>query len=581
MGSWRLAHIVLLACGLALVATALAAQTGTPTSVLPVLITTHGRDFYIPFQVDLNSPPPVEVQLHYSTDGGNTWQLYEKVDPQAGRFTFRAPSDGEYWFMVRTKSASGQLEPRKPASPELRVAVVTEAQRHAVTAEPGSQQAADTSVAEAPPYVAQHRQPPQPPNTTSAAQTFAHPHASDAAALTTMQPPPASQMQASAPLPSQAADTFPSVAQAWRPPASSEYDPRMSGGAPPSMPADFPGSYDNLHRGVPEPSHVAEERIGPGNPAPQVPLRGDPHGTRAPVRPSAFGPRLDGGGSSYGGSEEIGPPPAEHIGPPRVSADAPSEMIVPGEAIMPGPLQKDEMVGPGLSGNRAPQFDDLPDHGDAGLSGLPPGVQPRMVNSRRFELEYDVEAIGATGIVRVELWGSRDGGGAWSLLEIDEDSRSPIVVSVDREGLYGFRMVVETGNGLRTAPPEPGDLPELWVGVDLTAPDARLTSIDHGTGPQSGQLHFQWQANDALLAARPIALSFAESPSGPWSTIASGLPNSGSYYWRLDNRVPERIYVRLEARDEAGNLQTFVDPEPFSLEALRPKGRILGVRPVQ
>ena len=82
-----------------------------------------------------------------------------------------------------------------------------------------------------------------------------------------------------------------------------------------------------------------------------------------------------------------------------------------------------------------------------------------------------------------------------------------------------------------------------------------------------------------MLDARPIALSFGPGAGGPWTPIAAGLENTGSYRWRLDNRVPDRIYLRLEVRDEAGNVGTFETAEPVSLDRHRPEGRIRGVRP--
>src|SRR5690606_18090450 len=105
--------------------------------------------------------------------------------------------------------------------------------------------------------------------------------------------------------------------------------------------------------------------------------------------------------------------------------------------------------------------------------GLPPGERPRMVNSRSFELDYEVDAIGPSGIAKVELWGSRDGGRTWSSYGVDNDNRSPIRVNVEGEGLYGFRIAVQSGSGLGGQPPRSGDHPELWVGVDLTKPNVR------------------------------------------------------------------------------------------------------------
>ena len=211
---------------------------------------------------------------------------------------------------------------------------------------------------------------------------------------------------------------------------------------------------------------------------------------------------------------------------------------------------------------------------------LPQGVRPRMVNSPRFELEYEFESVGPAGVSKVELWGTRDGGRSWTSYGIDPDNRSPMPISVAGEGLYGFRIVVESGTGLRGAPPQSGEEPEIWVGVDTIKPTARLTTAELGGGDRSGELTIHWEAGDSLLAARPIALSYSQTPGGPWTTIAAGLANSGAFTWRLDNRVPDRVYLRLEARDEAGNTQLFEAADPVSLDPVRPKGRIRGVRPV-
>jgi hypothetical protein len=58
------------------------------------------------------------------------------------------------------------------------------------------------------------------------------------------------------------------------------------------------------------------------------------------------------------------------------------------------------------------------------------------------------------------------------------------------------------------------------------------------------------------------------------------LDNTGQYAWRPDGRVPERIYLRIEARDEAGNIGSADGAEPITLERIRPEGRLRGVRSV-
>ncbi len=199
-----------------------------------------------------------------------------------------------------------------------------------------------------------------------------------------------------------------------------------------------------------------------------------------------------------------------------------------------------------------------------------------MVNQRTFELDYEVEAVGNSGVAKVELWGTRDGGRHWQRFGQDDDNRSPVIATVDAEGLYGFRVVVESGNGLASETPRDGDLPEVWINVDLTKPAARITATD--VAQEQGELSIRWEASDGALEARPVSLWFSDQPRGPWTPIASGLENTGSFVWRLDNHAPEQIYLRLEVRDEAGNVGADETRTPLLIDRQRPQGRIRGVR---
>jgi hypothetical protein len=79
---------------------------------------------------------------------------------------------------------------------------------------------------------------------------------------------------------------------------------------------------------------------------------------------------------------------------------------------------------------------------------LPPGERPRMTRFHHFQLDYAVESVGSSGILKVELWGTSDLGRTWSVRKHDEDLESPVDVQVDKEGVHGFRVVVVAKNGL-------------------------------------------------------------------------------------------------------------------------------------
>jgi hypothetical protein len=214
------------------------------------------------------------------------------------------------------------------------------------------------------------------------------------------------------------------------------------------------------------------------------------------------------------------------------------------------------------------------------LDSLPPGERPRMTSSRRFNLDYDVSSVGPQGVEKVELWVTRDGGRSWQAWSTDPDRESPMVVSLPEEGIYGFRVVVTGRNGLSGPIPRAGEPADLWIGIDATTPVARLTAARYGAGAHAGQLDIRWEADDVLLAPRPVTLLFSESPQGPWTIVAAGLPNTGAYSWQVDPRTPQVIYLRLEVRDEAGNVGIDQLREPITLEGLQPKAHVRGIQPV-
>jgi hypothetical protein len=202
-----------------------------------------------------------------------------------------------------------------------------------------------------------------------------------------------------------------------------------------------------------------------------------------------------------------------------------------------------------------------------------------MTNTRRFSLEYDVETVGPEGLADVELWGTVDQGQTWAKWGSDPDKSSPFDVEVNGEGTYGFRVVIVGNNGLASNTPQAGDTADIWVGVDQTRPTARITSAAYGSGAQAGKLDIRWEASDSNLSSRPVTLSMSERADGPFTPIAAGLPNTGQYFWDFDPRSPRQLYLRLEVRDDAGNMTIDQLVEPIQVEGLAPKGRIRGFSP--
>ncbi len=209
---------------------------------------------------------------------------------------------------------------------------------------------------------------------------------------------------------------------------------------------------------------------------------------------------------------------------------------------------------------------------------LPAGERPQMVGSPTFELEYEIDQVGPSGVAKVELWGTLDGGRSWKLYGRDVDNLSPLQVKVEKEGIYGFRIVVQSGSGMGGQPPTAGDPADVWIGVDLANPRGRITAAE--VNDDGSELVVTWDVSDDALDVRPVTLEFAATADGPWTPIASGLENSGSYTWQVESRVPPVVQLRMQVRDEAGNIGEFDWPKPVVLDRTKPEGRIRDVRPL-
>ena len=121
---------------------------------------------------------------------------------------------------------------------------------------------------------------------------------------------------------------------------------------------------------------------------------------------------------------------------------------------------------------------------------------------------------------------------------------------------------------------------DVWVGVDVTPPECKLTGATYGEGPHAGRLDIRWTAADEHFGQRPIALHYGATTDGPWYPIATELENSGRYLWLPTADIPEQVYLRVTATDEAGSPAEDLTSGPIELAGLRPRGRIRALNPL-
>ncbi len=523
-----------------------------PLPPAPLMTATRQNAFTIPFRIDPPTTPAeqaVEAILNVSTDQGATWSISSRVPPEKGSFVFRAPHDGEYWFNIRTVDAQGLTRPSGPIQPQLKVTVDTVAPR------------LDLSVLRGPAGEIVARWQAVDPNLKLSSFKLEY------------------QVSSTGPWERVAVDAPPSAMQHTH---SGEATWWPTGGNGPVLVR-------------------AEISDTSGNPAvtQAVAKAGSTPGTPTLARQASPTPATgpDASASADGWRTSVSdrtqwPPDRTALDPlapnrasqsPRPAPDQPSNLPVDAYASGPAPagfVPDDRPPSAAARTTARPVSQSRPPAGNAALdfSVLPAAVRPRMVASPAFELEYEIDSVGPSGVGKVELWGTRDGGRTWSDYAVDTDKRSPMPVAVDGEGIYGFRILVQSGTGFGGRPPMEGDLPDIWIGVDMTKPTCQITASQ--VSPTGTELEIYWEAADDAIDPRPVTLLFSESTSGPWTPIASGLENTGGYRWNLDSRVPARVFLRIEVRDEAGNIGSHVLADAVTLDRNRPQGKIRGVRAI-
>jgi hypothetical protein len=204
------------------------------------------------------------------------------------------------------------------------------------------------------------------------------------------------------------------------------------------------------------------------------------------------------------------------------------------------------------------------------------GPVVRLVNKKRITLNYEVKEVGPSGLAGVDLWYTRDTK-TWNRHDAGPEAPSPYVIDVQEEGLYGFTLLARNGVGLAKEPPHSGDLPQVWVEVDLTKPVVQLNDVRVRCGDKVPSLHVVWKAADKNLGSQPIAIAVAEKEDGPWQTIAGNIENTGRHDLPLRPDLPSRFFVRLEAKDLAGNVGVAKTQTPVQVDLSKPVVSILDV----
>ncbi|HQR42024.1 MAG TPA: hypothetical protein PLX97_05055 [Gemmatales bacterium] len=500
------------------------------------------RDWQIP--ITLSEPIRKEAQsltLFVSNDLGKTWKKEATAKPSDDFFKYLAPSDGIYWFSVSFVNKSGQTVPPKETDLQPQLKIVVDTKRPEVKLQTvertGEQVTVQWDVKD------DHLD----LNSLTLQYRSKGDNAWKAVSLT---PVASGKKQFST-----GAMTAVEVRVSAKDKAGNTGEDRLE------VAATSPTVVTANQVSPSQP--VTSQLTGQGSPpAPAVPLLGAGT-TTAPANPSLNSqqpttqPKVDG---------TLPPPFPTNNMPPAFGA-APTTGTNPANT-----RSYDQGFKPVTGGQTTQQtgtgYNNNFQRGQAG--------PVLWSNSLHLDLDFDVKA-GPSGVGLLELYYTLDAGKTWQLLDKREEAAKPFSVDVPAEGIYGFTMVVKNKAGLGRAAPAPGELPEVRVGVDVTAPVCELITPLETVPGSKDLLNIKWTAIDSNMASGPVKIEWSENPNGPWHEVVKNHPNNGVYRWRVPQNTPYQVYLKMEVTDMAGNAGQFITREPVLVDLQMPEVKIKGL----
>ena len=231
--------------------------------------------------------------------------------------------------------------------------------------------------------------------------------------------------------------------------------------------------------------------------------------------------------------------------------------------------------------------------GGTGGGAALPQARVDFVNTLDFNVDTTVQRMGRSGVQAAHLFVQKDQSD-WALvkrhpvklLPDDKGSHSlSLPYKAEREGIYGFYVIPESGAGTKSDDPKKDDPAMVLVVVDTTKPFIKITGVQVKPGGVRGPLvEITWEAADANLMPQPVSLEWSLDKSAEkWNEIKYRLDNtltatSGRYVWEVPDEKLWKFYVRARAVDKATNMGENVWDKEVIVDLEKPLATIDRVR---
>jgi hypothetical protein len=503
-----------------------------------------------------------ELILFVSNNQGKSWDMAALAKPEHSAFVFHAPSDGQYWFKVQAVYQGGNREPADIYAAPVNMKVAIDSQQQLLK------------------IIAFER-------TGDEVRVAWEVTGTQADVMSLKLEFRAADMGPNAPWQSVPLQPSASGQQRFKPASGGPIAVKMQindqAGSPVAVVKELPGATANatvfapvansnpITAAVPpaivqQTNSLSAASTAPGGAALPTPVA--PQDVPAPAPPVAQAP--------------TGAPPAPPAHPPAVDPSTASPSgLTPLPAVRTGP-------GPNVSPQGGPRAANAsPPLGVAGGSPTRADLPPiQHVRDAQVSIDFAVEQQGPSGVKKIEVYMTQDDGETWRPWTETYDVNSPLQVQLPQapyEGTFGFKLVAYSGVLQSFGPPQRGDAPDVRLHVDRTPPKVDLYPLEPDPAQVNAVL-VRYKAIDSNLLPNGISLYWAPQQTGPWSPIQVGVGRPLPGYqdlqecsWALPPNLPNRVYLRVTARDLAGNVGEFITRDPVTVDLHKPVVRFKGI----
>ena len=218
------------------------------------------------------------------------------------------------------------------------------------------------------------------------------------------------------------------------------------------------------------------------------------------------------------------------------------------------------------------------------LDNQPPVVTilgPSSSGNFKFDIDYNVEDI-ESGVSKVELFYTVDGGQDWFYFGPDNDLQAPLTFSSPAAREVGLYIVATDKSGNKTPPPARGARPMAVVSLDMEPPQVNILPPFTTSGeviPKDEVVEIRWNASDLNIKNNSALIQISRDGGATWNDIAYDKPANGVWEW-VPREAGNNLLLKISVSDVMGNTGTAISM-PFSVDQKRPELEFESISPLK